>query len=114
MRTIAIAIATATATMAPAICLVTAGCGSGSGEGAAPAITATAQVELEYGAQLELLPSGDVIVRDNRGQFVADLKKDEFEVYEDGVKQQMVSFTLTAGADVREVWTRGPARVLGA
>ena len=29
----------------------------------------------------------DVIVRDNNGQFVADLKKEDFEVYEDGVKQ---------------------------
>jgi VWFA-related protein len=45
----------------------------------------------------------DVIVRDNRGQFVADLKKDEFEVYEDGVKQQLVSFTLTHGGRVFNV-----------
>ena len=39
----------------------------------------------------------DVIVRDNRGQFIADLNKDDFEVYEDGVKQQVISFTLTHG-----------------
>jgi VWFA-related protein len=45
----------------------------------------------------------DVIVRDGRGQFIADLKKDEFEVYEDGVKQQMVSFTLTHGGRVFNV-----------
>jgi VWFA-related protein len=45
----------------------------------------------------------DVIVRDSRGQFVADLKKDEFEVFEDGVKQQMVSFTLTHGGRVYNV-----------
>ena len=42
----------------------------------------------------------DVIVRDNRGQFVADLKKDEFEVFEDGVKQEVVSFVLTHGGRV--------------
>jgi VWFA-related protein len=42
----------------------------------------------------------DVIVRDNRGQFVADLKKGEFEVYEDGVKQEIVSFVLTHGGRV--------------
>jgi VWFA-related protein len=42
----------------------------------------------------------DVIVRDNRGQFVADLKKDDFEVYEDGVKQEVVSFVLTHGGRV--------------
>ena len=45
----------------------------------------------------------DVIVRDSRGQFVADLKKEEFEVFEDGVKQQMVSFTLTHGGRVYNV-----------
>jgi VWFA-related protein len=45
----------------------------------------------------------DVIVRDNRGQFIADLKKDEFEVYEDGVRQQLVSFTLTHGGRVYNV-----------
>ena len=42
----------------------------------------------------------DVIVRDSRGQFIADLKKDEFEVFEDGVKQELVSFTLTHGGRV--------------
>jgi VWFA-related protein len=42
----------------------------------------------------------DVIVRDNRGQFVADLNKDDFEVYEDGVQQQVVSFVLTHGGRV--------------
>jgi len=45
----------------------------------------------------------DVIVRDSRGQFIADLKKDEFEIFEDGVKQQMVSFTLTHGGRVFNV-----------
>ena len=45
----------------------------------------------------------DVIVRDSRGQFVADLKKDEFEVFEDGVKQELVSFTLTHGGRVYNV-----------
>jgi VWFA-related protein len=50
----------------------------------------------------------DVIVRDSRGQFVADLKKDEFEIYEDGVKQQMVSFTLTHGGRVYNVATPPP------
>jgi VWFA-related protein len=42
----------------------------------------------------------DIIVRDNRGQFVADLNKDEFEVYEDGVKQDVQSFVLTHGGRV--------------
>jgi VWFA-related protein len=39
----------------------------------------------------------DVIVRDSQGQFVPDLKKDEFAVLEDGVKQEVVSFTMVHG-----------------
>jgi VWFA-related protein len=45
----------------------------------------------------------DVIVRNNKGQFVADLKKDEFEIFEDGVKQEVVSFVLTHGGRVFNV-----------
>src|SRR3954467_2861075 len=46
--------------------------------------------------------STDVIVRDNKnqGQFIADLGKGDFEVYEDGVKQELVSFILTHGGRV--------------
>lgn len=49
--------------------------------------------------RLDLVTS-DVVVRDNNGQFVADLKKNEFEIYEDGVKQEVVSFVLTHGGRV--------------
>jgi VWFA-related protein len=42
----------------------------------------------------------DVIVRDNNGQFIADLKKDDFEIFEDGVKQELLSFVLTHGGRV--------------
>lgn len=42
----------------------------------------------------------DVIVRDNRGQFVSDLKKEDFEVFEDGVPQEVSSFVLTHGGRV--------------
>src|SRR3954454_2222430 len=46
--------------------------------------------------------STDVIVRDNKnqGQFIANLSKGDFEVYEDGVKQDLVSFILTHGGRV--------------
>src|SRR6266542_3725414 len=37
------------------------------------------------------LVSADVITRDNNGQFVADMKKEDFEVWEDGVKQDLVN-----------------------
>ncbi|HEU4935505.1 MAG TPA: VWA domain-containing protein [Vicinamibacterales bacterium] len=46
------------------------------------------------------LVSTDVIVRDNKGQFIADLGKNDFEVYEDGVKQDVISFILTHGGRV--------------
>jgi VWFA-related protein len=39
----------------------------------------------------------DVITRDSGGQFVSDLKPDEFEVYEDGVKQEVVQLLLFHG-----------------
>ena len=46
------------------------------------------------------LVTTDVIVRDARDQFVADLNKEEIEVYEDGVKQEMASMTLVHGGRV--------------
>ncbi len=49
------------------------------------------------------LVSADVIARDNNNQFVSDLKKEDFEVWEDGVKQEVVSFTLVHGGRVYNV-----------
>jgi len=46
------------------------------------------------------LVTTDVIVRDGQGQFVADLSKGDFEVLEDGVKQELVTFVLTHGGRV--------------
>jgi VWFA-related protein len=43
------------------------------------------------------LVSSDVIVRTRRGQFQADLSKDDFELYEDGTKQELNSFVLVHG-----------------
>jgi VWFA-related protein len=43
----------------------------------------------------------DLIARDAKSdQFIADLKPEEIEIYEDGVKQQIVSLTLTHGGRV--------------
>jgi VWFA-related protein len=55
------------------------------------------------GQQLPVYRSGiemvttDVIPRDRAGQFVADLKPSEFEVLEDGVKQEVVQLFLFHG-----------------
>lgn len=43
------------------------------------------------------LVTTDVIVRDDRGQFVSDLKKEDFEILEDGQKQELASFVLVHG-----------------
>ena len=43
------------------------------------------------------LVTTDVIVRDGTGQFVADLAKEEFDVFEDGVKQEVASVQLVHG-----------------
>jgi VWFA-related protein len=44
--------------------------------------------------------STDVVVRNERGQFVADLGKQDFDVSEDGVKQDVATFVLTHGGRV--------------
>ena len=46
------------------------------------------------------LVTTDIIVRDDQGQFVSTLGKKDFEVYEDGVKQDVVTFVLTHGGRV--------------
>src|SRR5216683_1921962 len=45
----------------------------------------------------------DVIVKDEGGRFVPDLTKDEFEVYEDGVKQEVASLTVVSGGRATNV-----------
>ncbi len=49
-----------------------------------------------FRAGIEMVTT-DVITRDGAGQFVADLKPEEFEVYEDGVKQEVVQLLLYHG-----------------
>jgi VWFA-related protein len=61
---------------------------------AAPAQQPTFSVSVD-------LVTTDMIARDSKSeQFIADLKPEEIEVYEDGVKQSMVSFVLTHGGRV--------------
>ena len=50
----------------------------------------------------------DVIVKDSGGRFIPDLKKDEFEVYEDGVKQDVTSMTMSYGGRVTNVLEAPP------
>jgi VWFA-related protein len=55
------------------------------------------------------LVTNDVIARDSRGQFVADLTKDDFEIFEDGVPQQIASLVLVHGGRVSNLALPPPA-----
>lgn len=50
----------------------------------------------------------DVIVKDSSGRFVPDLKKEDFEIYEDGVKQEVTSMTMSYGGRVTNVLEAPP------
>jgi VWFA-related protein len=45
----------------------------------------------------------DVRVRDRDGRFVGDLGKDDFQIYEDGVKQKIITFVLSLGGRIYNV-----------
>jgi VWFA-related protein len=83
--------------LAAAVVTVTAGAAPPDGQTAPPQQPQSQRQVIRR--QIDVITT-DVIVRDNRGQFVADLKKEDFEVYEDGVKQEVVSFVLTHGGRV--------------
>ena len=57
-----------------------------------PTLAPTPAQTLKIGAKEVLL---DVIVRDKKGRNLRDLKPEEIEIYEDGVKQTIHSFRLT-------------------
>ena len=50
----------------------------------------------------------DAIVRNGQDQFVADVTKDEFEIYEDGVKQELQALTLVHGGRVHNLQAAPP------
>ena len=62
----------------------------------APDSQATFRVAIDY-------VTTDVIARNNQDQFVADLTKSDFEVYEDGVKQEITGLTLVHGGRVHNL-----------
>src|SRR5262245_58417306 len=50
----------------------------------------------------------DVIVKDEGGRFIPDLSKDEFEIYEDGVRQDVSSLTVISGGRATNVLEAAP------
>src|SRR5690242_14149867 len=62
-----------------------------------------------FRASVDLITT-DMIARNTRtDQFIADLKPSEVEIYEDGVKQEVVSFVLTHGGRVFNMVAPPPA-----
>jgi VWFA-related protein len=65
----------------------------------APAAPVPVQQSPTFRVQVDLVTT-DVLVRDDKGNFVPDLRKDDFEVYEDGVLQDISSMTVVTGGRV--------------
>src|SRR6266852_3410788 len=75
---------------------------------AAPqANVAAPQERPTFKVQVDLVTS-HIIVRDEKGNFIPDLKKDEFEIFEDGVKQDITSMTVVTGGRVTNVLAPPP------
>jgi len=49
-----------------------------------------------FRVQVDLI-TNDVVVRDEKGNFISDLKPEEFQVFEDGVLQDLASMTVVTG-----------------
>jgi VWFA-related protein len=66
-----------------------------------------AQEKPTFKVQVDLV-TNDVIVRDDKGNFIPDLKKEDFEVFEDGVRQDIASMTVVTGGRVTNVLAPPP------
>jgi VWFA-related protein len=74
---------------------------------ARPAEGVVVQEKPTFKVQVDLV-TNDVIVRDDKGNFIPDLKKEDFEVFEDGVKQDIASMTVVTGGRVTNVLAPPP------
>src|SRR5580692_6019078 len=52
----------------------------------------------------------DLVVRNKKGRQVKNLKADDVEIYEDGVRQQLLSFRLVPGREEHKKEAEGPAK----
>ena len=73
----------------------------------APASPPAAQ-NPNFRLQVDLVTT-DVLVRDDKGNFIADLKSEDFEIYEDGVLQDISSMTVFTGGRVTNLMVPPPA-----
>lgn len=74
---------------------------------APPKADAPPQEKPTFRVQVDLV-TNDVIVRDDKGNFIPDLKKDDFEIYEDGVKQDISSMQVITGGRVTNLLAPPP------
>ena len=89
-----------------AACLATAA--SAQQKPSTEGIVAPAAGQPTFRAAVNLVTT-DVIVRDGRGQFVSDLKGSDFDVLEDGVKQELASLVLIHGGRAFNMQAPPPA-----
>ena len=75
-----------------------------SGQTQAPQAPSTAKSQPTFRVAIDFVTT-DVIARNNQDQFVADLTKGDFEIFEDGVKQDITSLTLVHGGRVHNLAT---------
>jgi VWFA-related protein len=74
---------------------------------AAPATQPALEGQPTFRVNIDLVTM-DAIVRNAQDQFVADLTKDDFQIFEDGVAQDIQSFTLVHGGRVHNLLTPPP------
>jgi VWFA-related protein len=60
-----------------------------------------------FRVQVDLVTT-DVIPRDEKGNFISDLSKGEFEIFEDGVRQEITSMTVSHGGRVTNILAPPP------
>src|SRR6266542_2946421 len=85
---------------------------SGGASGGAPAAQTPARATQIESSEVNAIVA-DVIVRDRNNNPVTDLTVQDFEIYEDGVRQEIGSFTPVSGAP-RELRTTTAADTAGA
>ena len=70
-----------------------------SAQAPTPAQPAQPQEKPTFRVQVDLV-TNDVVIRDDKGNFISDLKPEEFKIYEDGVLQELASMTVVTGGRV--------------
>ena len=78
-----------------------------SAQAPAPPASPSQQAPPNFRVQIDAVTM-DVVVKDSSGRFVPDLTRDDFEIFEDGVKQDIASLTISHGGRVTNVLEAPP------